>query len=436
MENQPKDEIITDHADEDNGKPPEVLDMPTIPTNDKPQQKKSKKPLIVVVIVLLIVGIGSAYWFLLRDKKSSQPNNSSSQSEQATENIETSQFTTPNNVIYSFRENDSSPFIIYSRPVEGGERKELAKLARDEYAYTSDVHDTTIAYNTDGGIFVSTDGGNSFSNIYELKKTSSVTGEQISSLKINQEGTKIVAGIVEEAGGKNKVTSMDLNGDNQSLLFESEKSGVFIDAWSEKSNKIAYSEGCINCDGNLVSPVIRDLSTNKTTKLSEKAQPGTMTTVEGNADLSQIVIVYGKVDTSPVDGIGINIVAPYTISKVDTTTGKEAAVATIGAIGEKNPNGTVRSRTVLAGYLYKTNDVFYTNDKELYITSGETKSLVLTAENKIIEAPFISKESVIYSYGDPSTGDYNLMNYTIGTKAIVQILTGDNNTQIFGVTTK
>jgi len=398
-----------------------------------PKAKKSrkKKLIITIVILVLLIGAGAAAWFFVvkKDTATTAPTTQSSEQQTLTE-INTGK--TPDKVIYSYREKDTDPYILYSRPASGGERTELVKLEGNEFFSNYDVNKNVVVYSADQGIYVSTDSGIKFSKVFDIDKNA---GVQITSLKISTEANRVAFGYLPAVGGKNTVKTMDLDGKNQVDLFTTEKSGVFIDGWSDNGGKMVYGEGCYNCDGNATIPMVYSVKTEKSTTLSPNIKPGTMIDFDINGELLQVVVVYGNVDKT-TEGLGLNIVAPYTLSRIDLNSGAETAIKTIGTLGEKNPNGTVRSRSVLAGFISKSNDVYYTDDKGLYFLTGTSSSAVFNATANILDLPFVSNDVVIYSFGDASTGDYDLNNFSTTTKKDDLILKGDTKTIIFGVTTK
>src|SRR5690606_9742007 len=110
------------------------------------------------------------WYFVFKDK--GQDTSQSTSTEQQVEEQEL--LTLPDTVAYAYRESDSEPYKIYTRPATGGERTEVMTLPDDSYISQSAVHGRQIAFAVEPGsessekmtVYYSSDSGASFNKIY------------------------------------------------------------------------------------------------------------------------------------------------------------------------------------------------------------------------------------------------------------------------------
>ncbi len=418
---------------------PEELQITNTPKSSS-KQNNGKKIIKILLVLILLAGIGFAAWYFLVKNKDSATNSTIQQPAQQAVTPENTN--TPDTVVYAYHEKDTDPYTIYWRPATGGDRTEITKLSKNEVINQFDVQQNVVAYNTDAGINVSTDGGRTFNEVIQFDKADNgnTLGDQLTSLQISKEGTTIVYGFLKaNTTSGNEVTSINLDGSDKKVLFTSKKPGVFIEAYSEQANKMVYWEGCYNCDGNFVDLKIRDLETDKITTIEANFK----NTVYGSRsfaisdDFSTLVAAQGTIDNSVDGGVGIALTGPFTINKFDLKTLEKTKVATVGSANEKNPNGTPKYREVLVGFVAGSNtSIYYTDDESIYTSDDSSQpSLMFSANKNILYAPFIGSDSAITGSGD-DTSDYLLTNYDVATKKTVEIFAGDNNTIIIGVATQ
>lgn len=406
----------------------------------KSSSGKGKKILKVLLVLVLLAGLGFAGWYFFVKQKDSASNTSNQQTNQQA--VVPENTNTPDTVVYAYHEKDTDPYTLYWRPAEGGERSKIATLQKNEVVSQFDVQKNVVAYATDSGIKVSTDGGRTFSPVVEFEKADNgnTLGDQVTSLQISKEGTKIAYGFLKaNTTSGNEVTTINLDGSDKKVLFTSKKVGVFIEAYSEKANKMVYWEGCYNCDGNFVDLKIRNLETNKDTTIEANLK----NTVYGSRsfaisdDFTTLVAAQGTIDSSANEGLGIALTSPFTINKFDLKTLEKTKIATVGTTNEKNANGTPKFRDVLVGFVAGSNtSIYYTDDEGVYTSDdGSQPTMMFSANKNILFTPFIGKDSAITGSGE-DTSDYLLTNYDVVTKKTVKIFAGDNNTLIMGVSTK
>src|SRR5690606_6978958 len=175
-----------------------------------------------------------------------------------------------------------------------------------------------------------------------------------------------------------------------------------------------------------------NLADKKVSNLLSDVDSNTIQAAAVSHDMSKLVFSQATVDESG-DGLGIAFVAPYKIQVLDISSGDISELATVGEAGEKNPNGTIKIRNVIVGFLAGTNTPFYTDDSALFV--GENSSAAYESDSKIFKVLFVSENSVILSTGEQEV-DYSLVNFDRTSKETANILAGDGNTSLIGVSTK
>ncbi len=424
-EPEPPVEIRTNTAAETEA--PETVDKEPKVIAQQGGHKTYVKRLAIILLVLVVISTG-VWWFVMRGSKSNTSSKSSNYGSQ-TQTTQTVNNYTPATVAYAFK-GDSTPYIIYWRPANGGDRTPVdQKLDTSETIVDSDVNGSNVVVASSKAIYVSTDSGKSYKAVVKLK-----ANEQVTSVKFATDGKSIVYGDLPDAGGKNTVKSMDLDGTGSKTVFTSNKAGVFIIGYNSAKQKIVYREGCYNCDGGADLPILRDIKANKTSNLMTGLTINEVADIAISSDFSSLVFAQSTENASaPEQALGVFTGAPYAINTVDLRSLKTTKVTGFGTKGEKNTNGTLKARQVHVGFVAGTNSIYYTDDTKLYVVSAGKTSLVYEASKPLLFVPYVGKDVVIAGSGD-QTADYTLTNYNISIKKSTTILSGDNNTILFGVT--
>ncbi len=405
---------------------------PEQPTTAPLKPKKSKKKLLVVLlVVVLLTAVGFGISKLLGKKDASDASaTSQSDSGTAKPGADTSQSIEPDSVLYAFKDADANPFTLYTRPAVGGDRKESLKLNRDVYVLQHDTRGSNAAFATDDGLYVSRDNGKNYTNVLKLE-----AGEQVTGVRFANSGARLVYATTKDLK-TSSIKSVNLQGKDTQDVATVDAGGVLLYGWNDQKNKLFYSKGCANCDGSPSSYVIYDTKAKKETEV--KLAIAATDYVQGVAisdDFTRILAVNATPDTSGETALAAGV-APYTIVSYDVAAGKATEAATVGEKGEKNPNGTLKVRTLMVGFFAGENKGYYTNDTSLYaLKSGTEPSVYYTADKPLLQVLFVNSNVVIAGAGD-NTGDYALAHYDVAKKKSSAIFQGDNNTVIIGVTTK
>lgn len=413
----------------------EVDDQPQrSPVVMAPQKRSFKKP-VIILLVALIVGVGGFFaWSALSSNKTDDTIKKQPASSQDAPR-ETLSYA-PQNVIYAFRANNNDPYAIYYRPAGGGDRMEAMKLvSRDDGVTYADVRGSRIAFASTDAIYTSQDSGKTYKKITSLK-----AGEQVTSLKLSTDGTSIAYGLLPDVGSKNTVKTVSVDGKAEDDLFTSDKPGVFIYAWNKSLKQIFYQEGCYNCDGSVPGDMLRDLTTNKVTNPLTKSAESILTGQPViSDDFSTIVYQLGKTTAAgrTLD-LGILGFPPYTINVFTVADSKTAAVATIGAAGQTNTNGTPKDWRVSVGFQAGTSNAYYTVDDELFSVNNGAGESIYKAPKIINDTYYLNfvQKSFIYDLYEDNGIDFTLNNYGLKTLTNTKIFEGDSNTRVLGVTTR
>lgn len=409
---------------------------PTRPVMVGGPTKKSHKKLLVALLSLVVVGGLIAGGLLLFKKPANTPAAKGTGSGTSAPTVKTARTYVPDTVPYAFRANSTDPYSIYYRPAAGGERKEVMKLERDEYASVSDTVGNVVVFGSDTKLYASEDSGKTYTKIY-----TATSGEAINSVKISSDGDKIAVAVVPDFSNQSKgqVFTVDLNGKNKKNLFE-DPNALYLIGWSNKKQKMAYWQGCYGCDGGRTGWKLRDLKTNKARDLVKDVDPKTFYYVAAvSDDMSTLMYIQTTYDAAiKVDGLpGYYSAAPYKVMKADLNANNGGIdIATVGKKQEKNSNGTDKIRRFSVGFLAGTNDGYYAEGNKINMVSTEGAEVLYQADQDISAVHYASDKAVIVSTGDLSSSDFLLSNYDLKTKKSTQIFQGDANTSLFGIATK
>lgn len=221
-----------------------------------PPEKKSYKRLIIVLItVLLLLGIaGAGVWYILTQNREEAANVQQQHKQKQddkvygpfTNNAELRQ----SEMMFAKVDSATQSTEIFRRP-KGEDRSEKVIGVGGIYTeghYTS--YENNMAFSVDGKLYASKDGGTSFKEIY-----SAPDGEDITSVKFSKKQpfiavavTNVYSPVLQDTSYKNKIISMNVDGNTQKQLFTEQDVGVYIRDWSLDKGKVVYQSGCGRCD--------------------------------------------------------------------------------------------------------------------------------------------------------------------------------------------
>lgn len=395
-----------------------------------PPKKSRKKPLLIAILLALVVG-GLGWYFGLRKKPTTTTSSVTVTGQKQTQKAQEEQSIIPENIVYAFRSNDTDPFIVYYRPAGEGARTAAMTLKTDEYVLRTDVRGNKVALSTSSGLYTSTDSGKTYSKVV------SVSGdEQISGVRISTSQKRVIYATTSDFQ-TSLVKSIDFDGKNSEDVMTVDAGSVLIYGWNDIKNQIFYSKGCANCDGSPSSYLIYDTKakSDKALTLLESAQKDNFTQqVNISDDFSTISVVSASPETGTEPALS-NGVSPYFVTSYDTASGKITDVASIGSATEKLEDGSTKMHTVLSGFLADSTTQYYASGTDVYTVVNGKKTLFYQTDLDLLSVDFVGKNVVIVST-QKAVGDSILSSYNRTTKKATQILEGDNNTIIIGVTTK
>ncbi len=418
--------------------PATQLDQP--PPEELAQPQSRKKLVLILLILLIVIGLGA--WAISVRHKSSTKTTGQAQITSPATQLQTAQ---PDIIAYAFRAKDSDPYTIYWRPASGGDRTTALTLtgANNSPSY-SDVRGQKVVFDANDGIYVSQDAGKTYKNVYRLDPAKESQNQAITSLHFSNDGQKIVFAFlpgISNGQSKNTVKVMDLDGQNATDLFSSDRAGVFVLNYDPTKKIIVYQTGCYFCDGGPGFPHLRDLKTNQDKELfGVNSETNVFNTVAVNPDGQKILYYVGVNDSalaSEVAGLGWQGGPPYKIKQLDIGSSQTTDLASVGTLHEKATDGKFRLYTIQLGYTID-NQPFYSADKQLFVYKGSAFSKVLEGNSNIFAVPFVSATKVIVETGEDKNNTFStlLTNYDVSSQKATTIYQGDNNTRLFGVTTK
>ncbi len=410
-----------------------VPDAPLPSEPDTPPKKpKSKKKLLIIIgiVVAVLLTAGALWYFLIRDSGQTAE---TSQEQQVAEVTEREYEGLPDTVAYAYRDIDSEPYKIYTRPAVSGERAEAMTLPAGVYISHSAVHGNQVVFVTEPEaatdevltIWYSDDAGASYREIYkdEAITAEDSIGTQVTSIIFSTDGSVVLAGILPADGG-NQVTELSLDGLNQQkVIFTTDDRGVALEGYDRANQKTLYFSGCYNCDGIIHKTLnLYDESSDSTVTVYDS--PVVQLNVAVKDDFSKVLISEGTSDESTADELGGGLAAPYTIKTIAVEEGAVAETLT-----------QVDELVTEVGYTYADTG-YYVTQQEIIRLNDATPSLAYETAGIIINsgAYFVGEDSVVVAVGE--FFDFALDYFKSGSEAPVNVLQGDANTIVFGVPIK
>lgn len=448
---QPTDQVTSEYQtdkDQQYGNQAIVPVSPDLDIDRSTKPHSNKKLYIIIAIVFVVLVVVSAYFFLKKDDKTNTKTNSAS-SQNTQQSVQNSTKSTDveaksllaENVVYSFRDADTKPYSLFWRSASGGERTLSQTLATKMSVGFSDVKGSVIGYvsapnygATDKeSLWVSTDYGKTYKKLYTPVITNQLDSYSITSLKISEDLTKIAIGQVRGTGSE--AIEIDIATGATKQLFTSTQRGTFINAYDSKNQKVIYSEGCFQCDGNIGRTIyLKDLAKNTNKELIKSSEILVKNFVSVNKDFSEVLVMGMTKDAkaniqNSIDGSYLG--APYSVITINLT---DMSEKTLASYGSKPTNLDAPALYNSIGYMNDQKTPYYALDKQIFSLSGSKPSLLFESTKSIYDVYFVSNESVIYGAGDYK--NFTLNNFSIKDKKDTLILNGDSNTSIIGLTTK
>ncbi len=426
------DEKETSDATDKITVPAAEVDTTKPSSTNKSRPDRSKKTLLIILVLALAIGAAAAAYFLTKDTSTPTTTSSQPSSQTATTSPSSQK---PFAVAYAYRVNDKVSTVkncgsqktqAYWRPIGGGDKTSAVEFGTNNYVSFSEIYKNKVIVATDAGcgstdgsaVWYSQDAGKSYQKILKLNPPkSSGEWDQITSIKISNDGKTVLAAVLPADRAKNTVKEIDLSNNNVKDLFSSEKAGVFIQGYDRAKKNILYNSGCFNCDGNVFSILYEhNLDKNADRVVFEDTKHVGIQTVP-SSDFSKLLLLKGVNSES-----GLGASAPFTLEEFTMANSTSKTLLTLNE--EKTPQ---------VGYRDGDDVVYYTKGNAVYGLDSKDGSTALFETTKpIIDVPYVGKDLVLARAGD--FNNYTLTSYTNSTKTAVKILDGDEYTSIFGLT--
>jgi hypothetical protein len=390
-------------------------------TNAPPEQKahKFRKPAFALFALLVASGLGLGVWYALN--KSEMPpaqettNTASNKVGYISENQ--SGETKPAAIVYAQRTNDTSPYEIYRKPLEGDDKAaSVFTLAADDYLTGYQTAGQYVALSVEGkngpSVWLSSDSGKSYQKVWSgTVAGENVFGDQITSILFSHDQKRLLFAVY----GTNQVNTIkELNLADAQIkdLFTSEKVGVFLKSYDSAKLELYYTTGCFNCDGNTDIPLFRrDLLANQEVTVVT-ATNSYLLSMAVKTDGSELVYALGAASD---EGLGAD--APFEIFRFNRAAGEATKVheetdAYVWATGYGDDD---------TGYYALGSRIYTLTDKKL----------LFDAEKTILRVGYLSKELVITESGDYP--NLQIASYDVAAKKARAILSENANTAFIGV---
>jgi len=410
---------------------PEPTPAPTAPV--KP--KKSKKTLVITLIILVVLVVGGCagwYWWASQQAVDTTASDLPAQTSQQQKALE------PNTVAYAYGTSYEAPRDLFWRPADGGEKQNTPSKAfvGSTRTYGNQVLVETYydeATKTAASILYSKDGGKTYTIIFTVKAPTVTTdlGDQITGMTFASDGKSVLIAVLPNSA-KNTVKRVFFDKPNEAVdVMTSDARGVFPIAFNAKSQKLIFSEGCYNCDGNgaSTSAFAYDVASQKRTTLIDGADKHLG--ILSNKGATKLLITTPTIDKTKTGGEdggfwGYYVGAPYKFTLFDLATGKTQDPGT--TVGTASENKFVRG-----GFMTDDATPYYYSDNQLFMLDKATPTLLYEAGQPIHEVFYVSPTTIFASTGDYQNFTLNL--FGIKTQETKQLLTGDDTTtRIFGIT--
>jgi len=314
----------------------------------------------------------------------------------------------------------------------------------DAFPQSADIKGQKVLFTVDNQLFLSQDGGRTYSHVYG----DAGSGNVIVSAKLSQDATRIALSEYMPGVDGNSVKAMDLTGQNQTQLFTTPSSGTAIIGWNDDS--VVYRLDYASCDS---APLVCGrydtngiVKHNLATGADDAVVPANKyimysSDMKVSDDMTHLAFVGGAIKKIPQSNgeTGYTSKAPYAVIDYNLSTMKSSTLATI----QPQPGDDKKpvDHYVTAGFFYKSNQVYYSADKNIYAASNTTHPLY-SADSIVRRLLLADNTQLIFTQEDETNGSntyariYNLQ--TKDSRKLLDQTTMVNQTSmlISSVTTK
>jgi hypothetical protein len=265
----------------------------------------------------------------------------------------------------------------------------------------------------------SQDAGKSFKTILSAAPPErSNLGDQITSIKFSDDGTKLILAYVAETATQNTVKELDPATKATKDLFSVIEKGVLIQGYSPSKKEVYYYAGCFACGGNKSGRLMkRDLSTGAETIAYEDFTYTSVQTVLSRDFSHALMLLSGT-----TRGSG----GPYEVVEVDLKTKSLTNMLANYTDGTDYPK---------IGYMDDGKTAYYTRGKSLYQhKDGKATALFTSPQEEFLDVYFVGSKSAIVSFGSYESS--TVSNLDLTSKGATSLFKGDKNTYVFGITSQ
>lgn len=392
--------------------------------------KKSKNKLLLTLLFIILLTAGAAAAYLLYFKK-----DASAPEPQAQQTQQTPAVAGPNSLIYaeakSATSDSTGPFEMKSLLVNDKEISTGYDLTKFESGVMmSAVNGEKIALAIGGStdkpvpttVLYSDDNGKSYKSIWKAKTapSSTVMGDQITSIIFSSDGTSVIIGYLPESDRKNQITEISLQGKNTTtLLTTTEEAGAFLYGYDKARGQVIYTTGCYNCGGGGPKKIfVYNSKTKASSTLFESKQ--NIWNINPNKAYEKLLFSESTIE----EGTVTSDTAIKEISLADKK------VQTLFTKPKSQP------QILNLDYMNDGVTPYYVTEKAVVSLKPNKQTDIFTTDKRLLDVLYMDEIQVIVKTGDP-IGKFVISKFTMESKETSQILQGADPThRIIGVTVK
>lgn len=402
------------------------------PNENLPKPSRSKRNILLILLLVILIAV-SSWYFLFRSENQKSNNN---QSAAPTSELESS---SPRVVYFKsaseeVSNNESCPLIAtttFSTQEIADDAEPRSQEIKGRNLSFGEVEGDKVAYVSDPdcnnesamSVWVSSDGGQNFTMVFEGAKPTETSVDQITSLKFSSDGKALIFAFLKNYASTNTVKEVDIASKTVKDLFTTKSAGVFIHGYDRTNKKVYYTAGCYNCDGNTTNKLfIRDLVKQTTnTIVFSNTGNNICEGVEINKEFTKALVACGLPSQEGMGAGGLIYIYEYDL--------KTAAQTTKLALNNKSS---------VSSFGFRNGDSvpYYTESNGKSVMNLNTKQPMYSGSKIINSLDYVGTDRIVLTQGQYE--DFDAISYDVKTKKIINLFSAQNinetTTQIIGVT--
>jgi len=381
----------------------------------KPKMPRRKKLMIISLVAVALLVAAAAVWYFLFRKSTPPPAPAPAVVEPAEEKV-----LKPSQILYAQPGSDESIQTLKRVPMLGGDSSAVAGLnSVDHVDVEKNVVAASTSKTTNGqttfNVMVSTDGGASFSSVFQEVKPEA-DNAAVTSVKVSGDGSKVAFGYLPSSeGATNTIKLADVQSKKTEDLFTVQQAGSFVEGYDTSKQTVYYFEGCYFCDGNTMTKLLsRKTGQTDSTVLYDRPE-ALGVDLDFNADFTKAALASG---VQSEEGVGPG--QPY---KAEEFTLADKSFKTVGS---------TTAEIMYAGYSNDGSSIYYTDGNKIFsVNKAGTKVLAFEAEAAVSGIGYVGEDYIVAQVG-PDAKD-SLVTFDIKQNKAITAVPATDNLQISGV---